>query len=59
MLGHGQETRPQLCSFHLQAVEKLDERNVRLGDRLEEPAFFQESVVFRMADVGKMSVENK
>ena len=43
----------------LELVEELDQRDVRLGDRLEEPALFEEAVVLRMPDVGQVGVQDQ
>ena len=40
-------------------VEELDQRNVGFGDRLEEPPFLEEAIVFRMPHVGQMSVQDQ
>jgi hypothetical protein len=37
----------------------LQQRDVTLGDRLEEPVFFEEMFVFRMPDEGQVGVENE
>jgi hypothetical protein len=37
----------------------LQQRNVSLGDRLEEPVLFEEMFVLRMPDKGKVGVENE
>ena len=41
-----------------QPIEELDQRDVRFRHRLEEPPLFQKQVVFRMADVRQMGVQN-
>src|SRR5581483_7436028 len=46
-------------AFRTQFVEELDERNVRFGDGLEEPAFLQKAVILGMTHVGQMSVQNE
>ena len=40
-------------------VEELDQRDVRLRDRLEEPALLQEAVVLGVADVGQVGVKDQ
>ncbi len=45
--------------FRLKTVEELDERNVRFGDGLEKPAFFQKAIILRMPDVRQMGVQNQ
>ena len=40
-------------------LEGLDERDVGLGDSLEQPVLLQELIVFRMADVGQVRMEDQ
>ena len=42
-----------------QSLHHLQQRNVSLGDRFEEPFFFKEMLVLRMPDKRKMRVENE
>ena len=41
-----------------QAVEDADQRYVGLADGLEEPVFFEEAVVFGVADEGQVRVQH-
>jgi hypothetical protein len=42
-----------------EAVKHIDEGDVGLGDRLEEPPFLEEILMFRVPDKGKVSVEDE
>ena len=53
---HGQ---PPVGPVAFQAVHHFQQRNVRFRDGLVEPVFFEEIVVFRMADKGQMSMKNQ
>ena len=54
--GHGQ---PPVAAVAFEAVEDVQERNVRFGDGLVEPVFFEEIVVLRVTDEGQVGVERQ
>src|SRR6516164_5493650 len=43
----------------LQAIKKLDEGDIGLGDGLEKPALFEKTIVLRMTYIRKMCVQNQ
>ena len=53
---HGQ---PPIAAVALEAVEDVQERDVRFGDGFVEPVFFKEIVVLGMADEGQVGVERQ
>jgi hypothetical protein len=53
---HGQ---PPVHVVAFQAVEHFQQGDVRLGDRLVEPVFFEEIVPLRVADEGEVGVQHK
>ena len=55
-MGQGQLERNV---FPTQLIKELDQGDIGLGDRLEEPAFLQEALELRMTDIRKMGVENE
>ena len=53
---HGKLERDVLVHQSLHHAQK---RDIRLGDRLEEPIFLKKMLVFRMPDEWEMSVQNE
>ena len=53
---HGQ---PPIDAVALQALEHFQQRDVRFGDGLVEPIFFEEILVFGMAHERQMSVQDE
>ena len=43
----------------LQAVEHLQQRDIRFSDRFVEPVLFQEIVILRVPDIGQVGVQNQ
>ena len=62
---HGRQRRrdrhghPPVDAVAFQAVEDFEQRDVGLGDGLVEPVFFEEIVVFGMADERQMGVQDE
>src|SRR5579871_1105418 len=58
--GQGRRNRHRQSPIHavaLQAIENLQERDIRFGDRFVEPVLFEEILVLRMTDVRQMGVQ--
>ena len=53
---HGE---PPIGAVAFEAVHHFEERDVGLGDGLVEPVFFEKIVVFGMAHVGQMGVQDQ
>ena len=65
-IGHHREERrrerhrdAEVDALLLEPVEHLDERDVRLGDRLVEPVLLEEVLVLGMPHVGEVRVEDE
>ena len=50
---------PPVGAVAFQAVDHVEQRNVRLGDGLVEPIFFEEIVVLGMANERQMGVQDQ
>ena len=57
--GREREREAGIHAIALPALQDLQEGDVGLGDGFKEPVFLQEFFVFRMADEGKVGVEDE